>query len=238
MAKFTSSTEDSRFIQERRTNIKSDLIEITEDKLENILTKHLGKLRIRREWITPVSLIVAVLLALLTCTFNKKFGFEGHVWEALFLLIFFLSVIYLIYSIIQLFRFWKYTTIENLLRVVKNAESEEQFKKIKIKNKISTSELKNLCYIILRQFNLLTTGLIWPEPEPGENVSRGHSHTENGYFNYLISKNIHTFKIRYWNSLENNRYIDLESNNGEIIASLNLPQIQTVEILRLLEEKS
>jgi len=88
-----------------------------------------------------------------------------------------------LFHIIRLLIFWKDSTIENLLRVVKNAESEEQFKKIQIKKKISTSDLKNLCQ-------------------------------------------------------ENSRYLDLESNGGKIIASLNLPQTQALEILRLLEGKS
>ena len=36
-----SGSDDSRFVGEIRSNVKSDVIEITADKLENILLKHL-----------------------------------------------------------------------------------------------------------------------------------------------------------------------------------------------------
>ena len=35
--------DESKFVDKHRSNVKSDLIEITEDKLENILLKHLKK---------------------------------------------------------------------------------------------------------------------------------------------------------------------------------------------------
>ena len=44
--------DESKFVDKHRSNVKSDLIEITEDKLENILLKHLKKklAQERLEW--------------------------------------------------------------------------------------------------------------------------------------------------------------------------------------------
>jgi L-fucose isomerase-like protein len=69
-------TETDKFVDKRCSNVKSDLIEITHDKLENILLKYLKNLSIAKSWITPVSLGITLLIAKLTATFNKTFGID------------------------------------------------------------------------------------------------------------------------------------------------------------------
>lgn len=117
-----SGPETSKFINKLRSNVKSDLIEITEDKLENILLKHLRKMAIRKEWITPFSLFLTVLLANLTATFAKKFGIDADVWHAFFLLFAFASFIWLVVSVVRLIGRWKEASIDNLIAIIKNAE--------------------------------------------------------------------------------------------------------------------
>lgn len=112
--------EESKFIDKRRTNVKSDLIEITEDKLENILLKHLQRLGLRKSWITPLSLLVTIILANLSATFGDKFGIKGSVWEAFFLLIAIVSGIWLVVSIIRIIISWKESSLTNLITIIKN----------------------------------------------------------------------------------------------------------------------
>ena len=116
--------EDSKFIDQRRTNVKSDLIEITEDKLENILLKHLQRLGLRKSWITPLSLLVTIILANLSATFGDKFGIKGTVWEAFFLLIAIVSGIWLVVSIMRMITSWKKSSLTNLIAIIKNAKDE------------------------------------------------------------------------------------------------------------------
>jgi len=117
--------EESKFIDKRRTNVKSDLIEITEDKLENILLKHLQRLGVRKSWVTPLSLLVTIILANLSATFGDKFGIEGSVWEAFFLLVAIFSAIWLVVSIIRIIVGWKESSLSNLIAIIKNATDEK-----------------------------------------------------------------------------------------------------------------
>lgn len=116
--------EESKFIDKRRTNVKSDLIEITEDKLENILLKHLQRLGLRRSWITPLSLFITIFLANLSATFGDKFGIKGTVWEAFFLLVAIFSCLWLVVSIIRIITCWKESSLTNLIALIKNAKDE------------------------------------------------------------------------------------------------------------------
>ncbi len=120
-----STGEDSKFVDKRRTNVKSDLIEITGDKLENILLKDLHCLGSRKSWVTPLSILVTVLLAELSATFGDKFGIKGSVWEALFLLITIGSAIWFVVSIIRLCIHWKKSSLSNLMAVIKNTKEEQ-----------------------------------------------------------------------------------------------------------------
>lgn len=109
-----------RFVEQYRSNVKSDVIEITEDKLENILLKHLTKLMTRKGWMMPLSLFISVFLASLTATFTRKFGIEGHVWQATFILSVIVSGVWLVASIVKLAMCWKESSMDTLINTIKN----------------------------------------------------------------------------------------------------------------------
>lgn len=117
----TYNSLDSRFIDQKRSNVKSDLIEITHDKLENILLKHLKNVTILNSWITPLSLFLTLLVARLTATFNEFMGIKAEVWDAIFLLGLITSVIWFIISIIKIIKLYKKASIEHLLSLIKDA---------------------------------------------------------------------------------------------------------------------
>ena len=108
----------NNFIDKRISNVKSDLIEITHDKLENILLKHLNCLKYRREWIAPLSIFITLLITLCTVTFND-FGLKAEVWKSIFIVCGFITFIWFIYNIYQLIKNWKSTTIDSLIDKIK-----------------------------------------------------------------------------------------------------------------------
>lgn len=116
-----TTDEVSKFVDTHRTNVKSDLIEITEDKLENILLKHLSNVSIKRSWAVPLSIFLSLLLANLTADFTLKFQIPGHFWQALFVLSCLGSGIWLVITIVKIVFKYNKTTIEGLISQIKNA---------------------------------------------------------------------------------------------------------------------
>lgn len=121
-----STAGDSKFVDKIRSNIKSDLIEITADKLENILLKHLDKLNIKRAWVPPLSLFLTALLATLTATFSNKFGIDGTVWQAVFVLLAITALGWLLFALFRLVVCWENSSLDNLIDKIKNAQKESR----------------------------------------------------------------------------------------------------------------
>lgn len=109
-----------KFVNEVHTNTKSNLIEITEDKLENILLKHLNKLNKVKGWLTPFSLFVTILVILLTATFKEFASLEKEVWNAVFVITLIITLIWTIISGYQALKCRKNTTIKFLIKEIKN----------------------------------------------------------------------------------------------------------------------
>ncbi len=116
--------DDGRFVRNRRSNVKSDLIEITEDKLENILLKHLNKMLIRKSWITPFTLLVTIVLVLISATFKDKFGVASSVWEAIFIVGTIISVGWLLFTVRKIYSNYKFSSIDDLILVIKDSKRE------------------------------------------------------------------------------------------------------------------
>lgn len=113
---------DSRFVDKRLANVKSDLIEITHDKLENTLLKHLSKVETRKSWLTPFSILLTVVIARSTSDFKDAFGIPKESWDAFFILICVSSVIWLMYSIFEIYKNWGQTSIEFLIELIKKGK--------------------------------------------------------------------------------------------------------------------
>jgi hypothetical protein len=116
-----SDASPNRFINKVCSNTKSDLIEITEDKLENILSRFIANLKKAQMWLTPLSLFVSILLVVLTAEFNKNFiGISKDIWTAIFYILLISSFTWLIWSIIYSCKFSKKTRIEYIIGKIKN----------------------------------------------------------------------------------------------------------------------
>lgn len=117
--------DSSKYIANERENIKTDLIKITKDKLENILLKFLDNLKLRISWATPFSIFISTLTTLLTADF-KDFFIGKDIWHAIFLICTLLSGIWLIVNIIRLITSWKKSSIDFLINKISNVEKEEK----------------------------------------------------------------------------------------------------------------
>ena len=110
----------NKFVDQVRTNTKSDLIEITEDKLENILLKHLSKLNKVKGWLTPLSLFVTILIVILTSTFKSFIGLEKEVWKAVFVISLIVTFIWTIIATYNAIKCSKDASISFLINEIKN----------------------------------------------------------------------------------------------------------------------
>ncbi len=119
----TTTSDESRFIDKHRSNVKSDLIEITEDKLENILLKHIRKIGTRKAWLAPLGLFISIILANISATFTEKFGIPSSIWEAIFFIGAIASGIWLIASFVLMIVNWKESSIDYLISRIKNSEN-------------------------------------------------------------------------------------------------------------------
>lgn len=113
---------DSKFIAQVRSNVKSDLIEITEDKLEVILLKHLRSCDTRWSWIAPLSVFLSLLLAIITTTFVDSLQLKADTWHAIFILLCAASGGWLLVSLIRMLWFWNSASIAFLITTIKKAD--------------------------------------------------------------------------------------------------------------------
>ena len=120
-----STASDSRFIDKRYANLKSDVLEITHDKLENILLKFYQRHSLRTAWFNPLSLAAGLALTLSTADFKPSaLGVDGPTWKAMFVLGLIASLGWFIYMIGKLMVCWKETSIESLIDRIKNRSEE------------------------------------------------------------------------------------------------------------------
>jgi hypothetical protein len=115
-----SVTSSSRFINQICSNTKSDLIEITEDKLENILIKFLSDYRNATIWLTPLGIFLSLLITFLTADFKNFLNISKEIWCAIFYLALVISLFFTLISSFIALRNYKKTKIEYLITRIKN----------------------------------------------------------------------------------------------------------------------
>lgn len=116
-----NATQDD-FVGQVCSNIKSDVIYITEDKLRNILTDFLKSFKKVNDWIAPFSVFLTILITFLTTDFKDFIGINKLGWEAIFYIFLIGSFLWLIISIVIIWRDYKKTKLEYLIRKIKNNE--------------------------------------------------------------------------------------------------------------------
>ena len=118
-----SSGKNSKFVNQTHENIKFNEIIISDDKLENILLKHLDGIESNKAWIAPLGLFISLLLTLTTAKFESStMGLDSSVWHAIFVLSTFGSLIWLGYTGFQAIKNYRKFSIDNLIKRIKNQE--------------------------------------------------------------------------------------------------------------------
>lgn len=111
---------NSRFVNKVCTNTQSDLIEITQDKLENILIKFLKEYRKTIEWVTPLGLFLSFLLTCLTAEFKDFLSISKNIWSAIMYILMVVSLAWTVYSVCTALYYRKKNNIEYLINKIKN----------------------------------------------------------------------------------------------------------------------
>ena len=119
-----SQYKRSNFIANTRENIKTDIISITTDKLENILLKEYDKIIKRPDWKTPLSIFVTLLITLLTSNF-KDFFIPKDTLFFFFFLIMIISFVCFIVNLIRVVKKSRKNPIEDLIKKISNIENDE-----------------------------------------------------------------------------------------------------------------
>ncbi len=101
----------------------------------------------------------------------------------------------------------------------------------------SLSDLKDVMEDIHLQFSLSHTILIEPTIPSGLNISKRHSHTSNGYFEYLIQNNIKTFIFKYWDGTDKKRTIKLAVDGNKLKAELFMLPHEINDMVKILEKQ-
>jgi len=84
-------------------NLEQNVIYIGEAQVRLCLNDHINRVRVSSEWQTPLAILLAVVLSLATSTFHD-FVFPAATWQAIFVIVGGVSLIWLIRSLIRMAR--------------------------------------------------------------------------------------------------------------------------------------
>ncbi len=99
-----------------RTSV--NIIHITEDKLENILIRHITHLKKSRDWISAVALSITLFGTLFTVKFNEYLGIPGATIKGIFVTLSIASLFYLGYVLLNCFKY--NFKVEDILDAIKD----------------------------------------------------------------------------------------------------------------------
>jgi undecaprenyl pyrophosphate phosphatase UppP len=85
-------------VKKVNVNVDQEIIMITEDRAKLCLMKYLENIGKRDSWTTPLAILLAVIVTLATTSF-KQFLVSADVWQAIFLIVGGLSVLWLANSL-------------------------------------------------------------------------------------------------------------------------------------------
>lgn len=82
------------------TNLHTEVVVTTKDKISNALFQVLPKFRRRNGWVAPATLLSSLVIALLSTDFNQKlFGLSAETWKAIFTIAAGVSAVWLIWAL-------------------------------------------------------------------------------------------------------------------------------------------
>lgn len=91
-ADYNVKSDESRYIVNRRKNLKTDSVEITRDKLENILLKFGKSNYSLSSCIAPFSFTLSIALTIFTADFHTTFGIDKNLLKAFYIICLLISI--------------------------------------------------------------------------------------------------------------------------------------------------
>ncbi|MCK8623662.1 hypothetical protein [Prevotella sp. E13-27] len=116
----------SKFVSGIVENVGSTQITITEDKLRNILLKHVPRLRNSRGWVGAFFTMVSLSATIYACTFKDFIGLKADIWKGIFLVLTVMAIIAFIY-----FCFNAYNNRSNEELIIEEIKKTENSKTLK-----------------------------------------------------------------------------------------------------------
>ncbi|CAM3942465.1 MULTISPECIES: hypothetical protein [Paenibacillus] len=104
------------------THLNQEILVITADKLELALAEHQKWVRIKTDWITPASIFLSSLAAIVAADFKNYAFINAETWESMFLLI---CIVSFIWTSITCIRAFKYRNKGNYSELVKELKKEK-----------------------------------------------------------------------------------------------------------------
>ena len=119
------------FVGDVITVVSSDLIKITEDKLENILNKNVQKMKKPKDILTSFGLCISLYSLVFEANLNDIGGFSGETIRGFFLLLLVISICFFLCTVFN--SIFNRVTAGNIIREIKHyGKKQESFwKKIK-----------------------------------------------------------------------------------------------------------
>jgi hypothetical protein len=100
-------------------NVNQDIIITTEDKIKLVLMNTREVLTAKREWWTPLGLLLTFIATLVTTEFKATMGLSKDTWLAIFIILTFLCVLWLIRALYKLYKNRKQDNLEAIIKKIK-----------------------------------------------------------------------------------------------------------------------
>lgn len=114
------------FVRNVITVVSSDVIKITEDKLENVLNRNIGKIKKSKDVVASLGLCISLYSLVFQAELNSIGGFSGETIKGFFLLLLLFSVMYFFYTLLNLIFFR--ITANDIIEEIKSYGQEKKMK--------------------------------------------------------------------------------------------------------------
>ena len=80
-------------------NTSQEIITITVDRIRLVLFQHKNGFERRKEWHTPLGIVITIALVFISSNFQNALGLKAETWNALFIIGLVVSIIWLLRAI-------------------------------------------------------------------------------------------------------------------------------------------